>query len=276
MNIKEVEDIFKEEEQTVTERAKDSHFAETNSFFDKIRHLNDSTLSDIIHRLNDYGNTGYRFNSNLEDKISTEPTHTFIRALASGDQAFSAIMAGSKDMPEFQEYVNQLVGNNSQLIDYVIARNPNVTEETRIKIAQKKNVDPIILAELAKTTKSVTLLEALIGNDDGTTEYDNVKIAVLNNPVFNSSEKSNEIFSSCLEQFSIEQLISLTNIPEICKEDYDYFMKLKNIEARMSYESEKMIWSRDLGEDDVYEYASSKYNALQEEYNKLKSQRIQK
>lgn len=271
VDIEEVKKIFKEEEDKINDWARKSNLSEDMKFFDKVQNLNRKnviTFFDITHFFADYGNTRYAFYANREDEISMDPTHVFIRALESGK--------GTENIPQFQELVNELVDVNSPLIDYIIARNPNVSEETRIKIAQKENVEAIILTELAKTTKNVKLLEALISNDDETSKYDDVRIAVLNNPVFSTSEKFNEYFTGCIERFSIYELKRLKNIPETCKEDYDYFTRLRSIEDCMSGAFDRMEYARNCGEDSVYDDASNEYNELQAEYDKLKSQRMQK
>lgn len=258
--IEEVKEIFKEEEDEINEWARRSHLSEDWKFSDKVQYLNRKnviTLFDIIHFFKDYGNTRYAFYTNA-----------FVRTLASGE--------GTENIPQFQELANELVDSNSPLIDYIIARNPNVAEETRIKIAQKENVEAMILKELAKNTKNIKLLEALISNDDGTSKYDDVRITVLNNPVFSTSEKSNEYFTACIEEFSIYQLERLKNIPEACREDYEYFTKLRSIEDRMGGAFDKMEYARNCGEDSVYDDASNEYDALKAEYDKLKSQRMQK
>lgn len=278
VDIKEVEKIFKGCEDIITEAAKNNYLSEDSRFFDKIRHLEreeERTLSPLLeirsmlqHCENRTFQHMFPFMAPTNDKISMKPTYDFIYVLAS--------KKGTGNIPQFQQLVSELADSNSPLIEYFIASNPNVAEETRIKIAQKENVDARVLTELAKNTKNIKLLEALIGNDDGSTNYDDVKIAALNNYVFSTSEKSNEYFTGCIEKFSISQLEQLRNIPEACKEDYEYFTKLRRIESLMSAASEKMDYGRDCGEDSVYDDASNEYNELQKEYDKLKSQRMQK
>lgn len=263
VDIKEVEKIIKEKEDEITREARSTYFSEKNRFFDKVRHLKNGSFSSIIYGLANYGIIRYVFYVDKEDEISMEPTHAFIRALASGDE--------TENIPNFQELVDELAGSNLELADYLIARNSNVAEETRNKIALKSNVDSMVLTELARTTKNVKLLEVLIDS-----ENDDVKVAVLNNPVFSTSEDNIECFDACIEKFSIGDLEKLKNIPKECKDNYIYFSKLRAIETRMSYNFEKMEDALACGEDYLYQDASNEYNELQQEYEELKCQRLQK
>lgn len=251
LDIEEILSILQKKEKDVTQE-------NNGGFFDEVR-----TLSKLRIALNDYGNTRYVFTAKENDKISMDPTLVFIRALSSGE--------GVENIPQFQELVSELADENSQLADYLIAGNPAVNEETRIKLAKKENVSNAVLAKLADNSQNIKLLESLIDS-----ENDYVKLSVLNNPVFSTSEKAIEYFNSCMESFSINYLKQLVCVPEACKENFEYFRNLREFEDSKQSAFNRMQLFMDLGEVVLAEEASQEYQALLKQCEDLKSQRMQK
>ena len=161
------------------------------------------TLSTIINELKEYGNK----NSSYEDATSIE--NTFIQSLAKGEI--------DNTLSDFNNIADALINMNIELIDFLLARNPNVCENIRFKIALKPDEANEILIELAHNTTNVKLLEYLFNTDNNS-----LKIAVLNNPMLAKSLKCEEYYLSAFSSFNGFEILQISekNIPASIKDVY--------------------------------------------------------
>lgn len=127
----------------------------------------------------------------------------------------------SEEIPEevinFDTITDTLLTSDSEFIDYLIASNKNVSDDTRLKLLSKKNLSDVILIEIAHTTKNPKILENLFATDNN-----DLKIAILNNPSFALSEKCDEYYNYAFANFSNYEFFKLNEevIPLTLKNAY--------------------------------------------------------